>query len=105
MVSRIDRSSPACAPQAMFAEVMNGMIDCSVPAPSPRSEFRSTVAMSARRYALNEERSQHQRDRGEQLDQDVQARAGGGLERVADRVADDGRPVGRGALSEHLPRV
>ena len=42
------------------------------------------------RPSLEEERRQDERDRREELDQDVQRRAGGVLERVADRVADDG---------------
>ena len=41
----------------------------------------------------DEERREHQRDRRQQLDQHVQRRAGGVLERIADRVADDGRRV------------
>ena len=33
--------SPACPPQAMFAEVINGISSASCPVPSPRSQFKS----------------------------------------------------------------
>ncbi len=51
----------------------------------------------------DEQRGQHEGDRGEQLHEDVERRAGGVLERVADRVADDGRGVGVRALAEDGP--
>src|SRR2546425_13044350 len=47
-VSRMVRSSPACAPHAMLADVMSGMSCMSVPAPSPRSLLRSIDARIAR---------------------------------------------------------
>ena len=47
------------------------------------------------RVSSDEQRREHQRDRREQLDQHVQRRAGGVLERIADGVADDGRLVRR----------
>src|SRR5262245_40577346 len=50
----------------------------------------------------NEQRRQDQGDRRQQLDQDVQRRPGGVLERIADRVADDRRLVRLGALADHL---
>ena len=45
-----------------------------------------------------------ERDRGQKLDQDVQGRPSSVLERIADRVADDGRGVGIGALAEDVRR-
>ena len=42
----------------------------------------------------DEQRRQYERDRAQQLDQHVQRRPRRVLERVADRVADDGRGVG-----------
>src|SRR5437773_2696264 len=43
----------------------------------------------SRKRVLNQERRDDERDRREQLDEDVQGRSGGVLERIADRVADD----------------
>ena len=53
----------------------------------------------------DEERGEDERDRREQLDEDVERRAGGVLERVADGVADDRRGVGLRALAEHVALV
>ncbi len=36
------RALPACAPQAMFADVIKAISSASWPAPSPMSQFRST---------------------------------------------------------------
>src|SRR5437867_12982705 len=49
-----------------------------------------------------EQRRQDQRDRRQELDQDVQRRPGGVLERIADRVADDRGLVRLRALADHL---
>ena len=40
-VALIVAASPACAPQAMLAEVISGISSASCPAPSPRSQLRS----------------------------------------------------------------
>src|SRR2546425_7689934 len=53
----------------------------------------------------DEERRHDQRDRGEQLDQDVERRARGVLERIADSVTHDGCRVGQGALADHIAVV
>src|SRR5688572_27726334 len=45
-VSRIVCASPACAPQAMLAELSNGMIAASSPQPSPRSQLKSSSAFT-----------------------------------------------------------
>ena len=52
-----------------------------------------------------EERRKHERLDGHKLDQDVVGRAGGVLQRVADGVADDGRPVALRALAAQRPSV
>ena len=51
----------------------------------------------------NGQSSHDDRDHAHQLDQDVQRRAAGILERIADRVAHDGRLVGRGVLAAEIP--
>src|SRR6266571_4931228 len=48
---------------------------------------------------LDKERRQDQRHRAQQLDQHVERRARGVLERIAHRIPDDGRLVGRRALA------
>src|SRR5689334_24027329 len=67
------------------------------PAPSARfsayglSPGTSSSAIGLRRkscLALDKQGRQHQRDRAQQLDEHVQRRAGGVLERIAHRVAD-----------------
>ena len=40
--SRIVAASPACAPQAMLAELMCGTMAASWPQPSPRSQLKSS---------------------------------------------------------------
>jgi len=50
----------------------------------------------------DEERGHDQRDRGQQLHQNVERRTGSVLERIADGVADDGGSVRRRALAQHL---
>ena len=70
-----------------------------------------SIAASAPRSGLSvsslpdEQRGEDQGDRRQQLHEDVERRAGGVLERVADRVADDGRGVGVRALAEHVAVV
>ena len=44
-VARIVAASPACAPQAMFAELTKRSRDSSSVPPSPRSAFKSMVRM------------------------------------------------------------
>src|SRR6476469_4545874 len=51
---------------------------------------------------LDEERRQHKRDCGEQLDQHMKRRAGGVLEGVAHRIAHDAGLVRFGTLAEHI---
>src|SRR5687767_3953698 len=51
---------------------------------------------------LDEKGREHEGDRGQELHEDVQARAGGVLERVADRVAHDRRGVRRSALADDV---
>src|SRR5207244_13280993 len=63
---------------------------------------RPTPAQDPRRgRRLDEQRSENERERREELDEDVQARAGGVFERVSDSVADNGRGMRRRALAEH----
>src|SRR5689334_519266 len=100
-VSRMVSSSPACPPHAILADETNRMISGSCPAPSPRSELTSMKERDTP-DVLHEERREDERDRCEELDEHVQARAGGVLERVADRVADYGRGVRRRALADDL---
>ena len=50
----------------------------------------------------DEERRENQRDRRQQLDENVQRRAGRVLEGIADRVTDDGCGMGVRALAEHV---
>src|SRR2546426_7070898 len=89
----------------MLALVMSGMIAASVPAPSPRSAFRSidppitepNGGPGGMSWSLNEQRREYQRDRREELHEDVQAGSGGVLEGIPHGVADDrggmrGRP-------------
>src|SRR5439155_7244269 len=60
---------------------------------------------SRRDDSLDEEWRQHQCDRRQQLDQDVQARAGRVFEGISDGVADDGRSVRWCALAKDLARL
>src|SRR4029077_5735705 len=53
----------------------------------------------------NEQRRQDQRDRGQQLDQDVQARAGRVFEGIAQGIADDRGLVSIGTLAAVLPAL
>src|SRR5262245_30669673 len=64
----------------------------------------SSVKVSCRVPQLlqDEQRRQDQRDRRQQLDQDVQRRSRGVLERIADGVADHRRLVRLRALADHL---
>src|SRR3989442_12567315 len=81
----------------MLALVMSGMIAASVPAPSPRSAFRSidppitepNGGPGGTSWSLNEQRREYQRDRREQLHEHVQARSGGVLEGIPPGVAHD----------------
>src|SRR5688572_23176601 len=57
---------------------------------------------TSKRALANEERCEHEGDRGQQLHENVERRAGGVLERVADGVAHDGRRVRVGLLAEHV---
>ena len=71
---------------------------------APRSARRSDRLRVRLSYA-DEERGEDQRDRRQELHEDVERRAGGVLERIADRVADDGRGVGIRALAEDVAVV
>src|SRR5881397_4431984 len=76
-------------------------------APSFSSEARKgAIAYNAwpreTSVSRNEQRRNHQGDRREQFHQDVQRRSGGILERVADRVADDGRFVRRTSFAAEI---
>src|SRR5579859_7357929 len=53
----------------------------------------------------DKERSQYQRDRAEQFDDDVQRWTGGILEGVADGIADDARLVSEGFLGKHVALI
>src|SRR5262249_2217413 len=44
--ARIVVSSPACAPQAMLADVISVISSASCPAPSPKSQFKSIWRIS-----------------------------------------------------------
>src|SRR3954465_5287019 len=68
---------------------------------------KSDFIRSSRRVGpeSDEQRSQHERDGAEQLDQHVQRRAGRVLERIANRVPDDRRLVGLGALAAVRTRL
>ena len=47
MVSRIVLAAPAWKPQAIFAELIQGMIAASSPQPSPRSQLKSMLAVTS----------------------------------------------------------
>src|SRR2546428_13755970 len=73
-------------------------------APSFSSEARKgAIAYNAwpreKGASRNEQRSNHQGDRGEQFYQDLQRGARCVFDRSADGVADDGRFVGRSSLA------
>src|ERR671912_2358378 len=74
----------------------------SSPAPWPRLVICDDSRFRARGLP-DEQRGQNQRDRCEELDEDVEGGARGVLERVADRVADDRGCVGVGLLAKHVP--
>src|SRR6266704_36352 len=118
--SRIDTTIADPAPTCPASPVMAVPIAAKIPAPmmapipsavswSGPSERRrpppalpsamhwSTVLRSNSRL-LDKQRRQHQRDRAQQLDQHMQRRAGGVLERIAHRVAHDRGLVGGAAL-------
>ena len=81
------------------------MSPCTIPMTSAWKGCSMRLVLSGGRGRArlpDEQGGQHQRDRGEQLDEDVERRAGGVLERIADRVADDGRRVGLRALAEDV---
>src|SRR2546425_7193293 len=95
-------------PAPMMAP-MPSAVSCSGPSErrrpppaSPSAMHWSTVLRRNSCVALDKQRRQHQRDRAQQPDQHVERRAGGVLERIADRVTHDGRPVG-GAAPPALP--
>src|SRR2546425_7836629 len=76
-------------------------------APSLSSEARKgAIAYNAwpreTGESRNEQRRNYQSDRREQFHQDVQRRSGGIFERVADRVADDGRFVRRTSFAAEI---
>src|SRR5207248_4205049 len=75
--------------------------------PRVRAVVQTTCRDARRtRWApLDEERREDEGDRREELDEDVEARPGGVLERISDGVADDGSCVRRGALAEHSALV
>src|SRR5688572_29626227 len=75
----------------------------AVQAPPVRPRWSSGRADAT--ALADEQRSQDEGDRGQELDQDVQRGAGGVLERVTHGVADDGRGVGLGALAQHVALV
>src|SRR5256885_16109080 len=62
-------------------------------------------AFAERMLCLNEQRREHKRDRGQQLDQDVQARAGRVFERITQGIADDRGLVSIGTLAAVLPAL
>src|SRR4051812_49313171 len=75
---------------------------------TPMTSACSSVSMScagARSPSrlADEQRSEHQRDRGEELHEDVERRAGCVLEGIADGVTDDSRGMRRGLLAEDHP--
>lgn len=55
--------------------------------------------MKQKRILLNEERCQHERERSKELDEHVEQRACGVLERAADHIPDDRCLVGVALLS------
>src|SRR5689334_4780212 len=50
-------------------------------------------------WSLEKQRREHERDRAQELDENVERRARGVLERIADRIADDRRLVRIRALA------
>src|SRR4029079_15664723 len=64
-----------------------------------------TILDSRWLFLANEQGSEDQRDRRKELHENVERRSGRVLERVTDRVADDGRGVGIGALAEDVAVV
>src|SRR6202022_4842469 len=65
----------------------------------PSRAARLPLATLPLHWTLNKQRRQHESDRREQLDEDVQRRSRRVLERIPDRVADHRRLVRRRALS------
>src|SRR5256886_13651424 len=60
------------------------------PPPTSLSAMHWSTVLRLKSCALDKERRQHQRDRAQELDENMQRRAGGVLERIADGVTDDG---------------
>src|SRR6266705_5150640 len=68
------------------------------PPPTSLSAMHWSTVLQLKSCALDKERCQHQRDRAQQLDEHMQRRAGGVLERITHRVAHDRGLVGGAAL-------
>src|SRR2546426_7287945 len=98
-------------PAPMMAP-MPSAVSCSDPSErrrpppaSPSAMHWSTVLRGNSCVALDKQRRQHQRDRAQQLDEHVERRAGGVLERIAPRVPPHGRFGGGAALAAVLTRL
>src|SRR6476620_7669762 len=89
----------------------NSVSPCTVPmmnaATSGSMSRPQTATGSGDRVSAlpDEQRGEDEGDRGQELQKDVERRAGRVLERVADGVADDGRRVGIRLLAEDVALV
>src|SRR3989449_2545967 len=97
--------APMMAPMPSAVSCSGPSERCRPPPASPSAMHWSTVLRRNSCVALDKQRRQHQRDRAQQLDEHVERRAGGVLERIADRVTHDGRLVGGAALPAVLTRL
>src|SRR5262245_50869486 len=86
----------------------NSVSPCTI----PRTIAWRTVSTSGDQFVsvpvkalADEEGGEDEADSRQKLYEDVQRRAGGVLERVTDRVADDSRGVGLRALAENIAVV
>src|SRR6266702_1282900 len=98
-------TAPMMAPMPSAVSCSGPSERCRPPPASPSAMHWSTVLRRNSCVALDKQRRQHQRDRAQQLDEHMERRAGGVLERIADRVTHDGRLVGGAALPAVLTRL
>src|SRR6476469_11021781 len=80
-------------------DMIRGNWDWTGAGPPEIKRRRGRRSRPRRRHRSDEQRREHERDGAQQLDQHVERRARGVLERIADGVADDCRLVGVGPLA------
>src|SRR5213080_2906417 len=73
------------------------------PPPTSLSAMHWSTVLRRKSCALDKERRQHERDRAQELDEHMQRRAGGVLERITHRVAHHAGLVRRTAFPPVLP--